>query len=73
MSHLLRNNMVAILLRGSHLLDTRESVLSVFYIINWVVRALKASWLTAVVYQTVYHGHDKAFILNGLIRLVASL
>jgi hypothetical protein len=24
-------------------------------IINWVVRALNADWLTAVVYQTVFH------------------
>ena len=31
-------------------------------IINWMVRALNADWLTAVVYQTVYHGYDKTLI-----------
>jgi hypothetical protein len=31
-------------------------------IINWVVRALNADWLTAMVYQTVYHGYDKTCI-----------
>ena len=28
-------------------------------IILWLVRALNADWLTAVAYQTVYHGYDK--------------
>ena len=42
-------------------------------IINWVVRALNADWLTAVVYQTVYHGYDKTFIFTALITLVTSL
>ena len=42
-------------------------------IINWVVRALNADWLTAVVYQTVNHGYDKQFIFTALIKLVTSL
>ena len=44
-----------------------------YVIINWVVRALNADWLTAVVYQTVFHGHDKTFIFTSLIILVTSL
>jgi hypothetical protein len=32
-------------------------------IINWVVRELNADWLKAVVYQTIYHGYDKTFII----------
>ena len=33
--------------------------------INWVVRALNAYWLRAMVYEDVYHGYDKkyAFLL----------
>jgi hypothetical protein len=31
-------------------------------IINWVVKPMNADWLTAVVYQIVYHGYDKIFI-----------
>ena len=42
-------------------------------IINWVVWALNADWLKAVVYQTVYHGYDKTFILTALIMLLTSL
>ena len=42
-------------------------------IINWVVRALNANWLTAVVYQTVSHRYDKTFIFTALIMLVTSL
>ena len=42
-----------------------------YLIINWVVRALNADWLTAVVCQTVYHGYDKCFFL--LFTLVTSL
>ena len=38
--------------------------------INWVVRALNADWLTAVVYQTVYHGNVKTYIFTALITLV---
>jgi hypothetical protein len=30
-------------------------------IINRVVRALNADWLTAMVYQTIYHRYDKTF------------
>ena len=40
---------------------------------NWVVRALDADWLTAVVYQTVHHRYDKTFIFSALITLVTSL
>ena len=36
-------------------------------IINWVVPALNADWLTAVVYQTVYHGYDKYFYCSNYI------
>ena len=32
-------------------------------ITNWVVQALNADWLTAVVHQTVYHGYDTTFNL----------
>ena len=42
-------------------------------IINWVVRALNADWLKAVVYQTVYHKYDKTFRFTLLIRLVTGL
>jgi hypothetical protein len=31
------------------------------FMINWVVQALNADWLTAVVYQTVYHGYDNIY------------
>jgi hypothetical protein len=40
---------------------------------NWMVQALNADWLTAVVYQTVYHGYDKTFLVTALITLVTSL
>ena len=40
--------------------------LVLLYIIKWVVRALNADWLTAMVYQTVYHGYDKTFIFTAL-------
>ena len=39
-------------------------------IINWVVHALNADWLAAVVCQTIYHGYDKTFIFTALITLV---
>jgi Ni2+-binding GTPase involved in maturation of urease and hydrogenase len=42
-------------------------------ILNWLVRALNADWLIAVVFQTVYHRYDKTFILTALIMLVTSL
>ena len=42
-------------------------------IINWLVRALNADCLTAVVYQTVYHGYDKTFICTALIKLITSV
>ena len=42
-------------------------------IINWVVRALNADWLTALVYQTIYHGYKKTFIFTAIITLVTSL
>uniref|UniRef100_A0A4W5P3M8 GTP binding protein 2b n=1 Tax=Hucho hucho TaxID=62062 RepID=A0A4W5P3M8_9TELE len=45
----------------------------VIIIINWVVRVLNADWLTAVVYQPVYHEYDKTFIFTALITLVNSL
>ena len=31
---------------------------------NWVGRALNVDWLTAMVYQTVYHGYDITFIFT---------
>ena len=34
---------------------------------------MNADWLSAVVYQTVYHGYDKIFIFTVLITLVTSL
>ena len=40
---------------------------------TWVVQALIADWMTAVVYQTVYHGYDKTFIFTALSTLVTSL
>jgi hypothetical protein len=40
--------------------------------INWVNRAMNADWLTAVVYQAVYHRSDKTFIFTALITLVTS-
>ena len=43
------------------------------FIINWVVPALNADWLTAVVYQTIFHRYDKTFIFTALITLVTSL
>ena len=43
------------------------------YIINKVFWAMNADWLTAVVYQTIYHGYDKTFICTALITLVTSL
>jgi hypothetical protein len=39
-----------------------QQINSIIDVQNWVVRALNADWLTAVVYQTVYHGYDKTFI-----------
>jgi hypothetical protein len=42
-------------------------------IINWVVRALNADWLTAMVYHTVYHGYYKTCTFTALITLVTSL
>ena len=33
----------------------------VSYIIDWVVPVLNADWLTAVVYQTVYHEYDNTY------------
>ena len=42
-------------------------------IINLLVRALNADWLTAVVYQTVYREYDKTCIYTALIMLVTSL
>ena len=41
--------------------------------INWVVRALNADWLSAVVFLTVYYWYDKTFIFTALITLVTSL
>jgi hypothetical protein len=41
-------------------------------VINWVVRALIADWLTAVVYQTVYHRYDNVFNFTALITLLTS-
>uniref|UniRef100_A0A8C7EZ69 3-methyl-2-oxobutanoate dehydrogenase (2-methylpropanoyl-transferring) n=1 Tax=Oncorhynchus kisutch TaxID=8019 RepID=A0A8C7EZ69_ONCKI len=41
-------------------------------IINWVVRALNADWLTAVLYQIVYHRYEKTCIFTSLIKLVTS-
>ena len=35
-------------------------------IVNWVVQALNADRLTAVVYQTVYHRYDKTCIFTAL-------
>ena len=32
--------------------------------INCVIQALNADWLTAVVYQTVYHGYEKTCIFT---------
>ena len=52
------------------LLDINRTTKS---IINWVVPALNADWLKAVVYQTLYHGYDKTFICTALIMLVTSL
>ena len=46
---------------------------SKFFIINWVVRALNADWLSAMVYQPVYHGYEKNIYLNAEITLVSSL
>ena len=43
---------------------------SKFTIINWVVQALNADCLKAVVCQTIYHGYDKTFIFTALITLV---
>ena len=45
----------------------------IFNILNWVVRALSADWLKAVVYKTAFHGYDKTFIFTVLITLVTSL
>ena len=42
-------------------------------IINWVVQAMNADWLKAVVYQTVYHRYDKTFISTALVTLVTRL
>jgi hypothetical protein len=43
------------------------------YIINWVVQALHADWLKAVISDHIYHKYDKTFILTALITLVTSL
>ena len=48
--------------------DRRKS-----HIINLVVQALNADWLTVVVYHPVYYAYDKAFIFTALIMLVTSL
>ena len=61
----------AIALATLYLTSDSKQVINI--IINWVVRALKADWLTAVVYQTVYHGYDKTVISAALITLVTSL
>jgi hypothetical protein len=34
--------------------------------------AVNADWLTAMVYQTIYHRYDKTFIFTALITLVTS-
>jgi hypothetical protein len=36
---------------------------NLFHIINLMFRALNNDWLTAVVYQTVYHGMTKHLFL----------
>jgi hypothetical protein len=41
--------------------------------LNWVVQALNADWLTAVVYETVYYEYDTTFIFTALIMLETSL
>jgi hypothetical protein len=43
---------------------------SKFTFINWVVQALNADCLKAVVCQTIYHGYGKTFIFTALITLV---
>ena len=48
------------------------SYLDIWLLINWVVRALNADWLTVVVYQTVYHSYDNTFIFTALMTLVTS-
>ena len=40
-----------------------QTVPTLLLIINWMVQALNADWLTGVVYQTVYHGYDKTLLL----------
>ena len=39
-----------------------------FSLLNGVVRTQNADWLTAMVYQTVYHSYDKAFMFTALLR-----
>ena len=71
------SNLISLTLTTSDLCASASQPLmnfcqSLIMIINWVVRALNADWLTAVVYQTVYHGYDKTFIFT-LITLATSL
>jgi hypothetical protein len=40
---------------------------------DYKLGGLKADWLKAVVYQTVYHGYDKTCIFTALITLVTIL
>ena len=47
----------------SHQYITSETPQYLLSIINWVVGALNADWLKAVVYHTVYHRYDKTCIL----------
>ena len=57
----------------SHLPWSKVVITWLKYIINGVVQALNANWLTAVVYLTIYHRYDKTFIVTALIALVTSL
>ena len=40
----------------------------IFPMINLVVQVLNADWLTAVVYQTIYHGYDKTYIFTYIFK-----
>ena len=53
-------------------IHTIKCIYNILYIINWVVQALNADWLKAVVYQTVCNGYDKTFIIAALITLVTN-
>jgi hypothetical protein len=50
-----------------------EILCVIYYIINWVVLAVNADWLKAMVYETVYHGYDKTSIFTVLTTFVTSL